>query len=458
MTADGTSVNDGLNSGASFHPRWVRVNTCKTAMKVQLDTTFKDFAQVQGLQDLASSTTKAFHIDKHIPNLIALAPSTEITKSPAYASGLLILQDKASCFPAYLLDPSPAHGDIVDACAAPGNKTTHLAAILQEKPQSQQASNKTCTIHACERDTTRAAVLQNMTILASGPHQSIKIHAGQDFLHINPHISPWNTVTSLLLDPSCSGSGIIGRDDDSSPPLKVTLPRRHANAIPAPTASKGKKRKRKPDISAPPALSIPLTPSPKPLPPTQPILKDLTTRLASLQSFQLRLVLHAFTFPLAQRIVYSTCSIHARENEHVVVKALGSEVARKKGWRVLKREEQIEGMKTWGIRGLEGAARDVVDELLAAKEKGLGFDVEEIAEACIRCEKRTREATQGFFVAGFVREEGFGGIGGEVQGAPEDGDRGHQGPSSSTVEMDEAAEEKEEEEQEEEEEWEGFGE
>lgn len=35
-------------------------------------------------------------------------------------------QSKASCMPAHALAPEPGW-DVLDACAAPGNKTTHLA-------------------------------------------------------------------------------------------------------------------------------------------------------------------------------------------------------------------------------------------------------------------------------------------------------------------------------------------
>ena len=95
--------------------------------------------------------------------------------------------------------------------------------------------------------------------------------------------------------------------------------------------------------------------------------------------------------------------------------------------------------------------KEVADGQLTAKEKeGLESDVEEIAEACIRCEKGTKEGTQGFFVVAFVRDEGSG-------GTSEDGDRGHQQSSSSSlvslVATDDAAEEEEAEE-----EWEGFAE
>jgi hypothetical protein len=40
--------------------------------------------------------------------------------------GALLLQSRASCMPAHALRPEPGW-QVIDACAAPGNKTTHLA-------------------------------------------------------------------------------------------------------------------------------------------------------------------------------------------------------------------------------------------------------------------------------------------------------------------------------------------
>ncbi|KAJ3050184.1 putative 28S rRNA (cytosine-C(5))-methyltransferase [Rhizophlyctis rosea] len=43
--------------------------------------------------------------------------------------GSIIIQDKASCFPAYILSP-PKGTEVIDGCAAPGNKTSHLSMIM----------------------------------------------------------------------------------------------------------------------------------------------------------------------------------------------------------------------------------------------------------------------------------------------------------------------------------------
>ncbi|KAI0598590.1 S-adenosyl-L-methionine-dependent methyltransferase [Biscogniauxia sp. FL1348] len=373
---------------AAGYPRWVRVNTLKTTLDDQLESTFKDFTRVFEIKEVARAPGKLLYIDGHIPNLVAISPSFEITKTPAYVSGALILQDKASCFPAYLLDPRAEDGDVIDSCAAPGNKTTHLAAIVR----SRVAETEQCaqTVYAFEKDKHRARTLEKMVKLA-GAKDFTKMSFGQDFLKANPDAEMFRNVGCLLLDPSCSGSGIVGRD---------SMPAIHLPQQPTPgtfkkplseTTTANRKRKREPDNDAAKPTGTQ----------QQQVLVDddgqetmvssgeeLKARLEALSAFQLTLLLHAFRFPAAHRLTYSTCSVHAEENEQVVLRALQSDVARRRGWRVLRRAEQVRGLREWPIRGtLEASDGDT-----------------EVADACIRSYKDDGRGVMGFFVAGFVRD------------------------------------------------------
>ncbi|KAI6968191.1 hypothetical protein KC329_g14214 [Hortaea werneckii] len=145
----------------------------------------------------------------------------DLTTTKAYKSGQIILQDKASCFPAYLLNPGSTEGDVIDACAAPGNKTTHLAAILAEK------DNQDAKVIACEKNELRSQTLTKMTKLAGG-EKSITVKAKQDFMRLDPSAKEYRNVTALLLDPSCSGSGITTTES----PRHHHQEARNANAKP----------------------------------------------------------------------------------------------------------------------------------------------------------------------------------------------------------------------------------
>ena len=383
IVADNVPVSES-RLGQLPHPRWVRVNTIKSSLDEQLRTTFAGYKITESLEELLrkprSPAERLIHIDKHIPNLFALPPDTGLSKTPAYLNGQIIIQDKASCFPAFLLQPNGEDGDCLDACAAPGNKTTHLAAILHGEGRAAPKPK----IYAYERDKGRASTL--LTLLQTAGVQTFVItKVGQDFLKTDPAKAPWDGISTMLLDPSCSGSGIVGRDET----LNVVLPRKESSD---PPNARSKKRKRESTVKIIP--NVPTVPEEIPID-VDKTSDQLSGRLTALSTFQLKLLLHAFHFPSARRITYSTCSIYAEENEQVVTKALRSSIAQERGWQILRREGQVSGMKAWKIRGQVGACTDVRHGEISK---------EEIAEACIRCEKGTEEGTQGFFVAGFVRE------------------------------------------------------
>ncbi|RPA86162.1 S-adenosyl-L-methionine-dependent methyltransferase [Ascobolus immersus RN42] len=352
--------------------RWVRVNTLKTTLDNVLSTLLANFTPVSSIPELIKQSQdpenknahKIYHLDPHIPNLIALPPTYKtslLTSHPLYASGAIILQDKASCLPAHLLYPPP-NATIIDATAAPGNKTTHLAAITEGK----------ATIFAYERDKFRSNILRSMVSRAGGD-KCIDVR-NLDFLSTKPwegadeELEP---VTHILLDPSCSGSGIVSRVEVDTP---------------APTTNSKDDRPVKRQKKGP----APKEPTPPPEEQEETTPED---RLLPLSTFQLHSLLHSMSFPNVQKITYSTCSVHALENEQVVLKALQSPIAIERGWRILRREEQG-SLKDWTERGW----------LKEFKESGWSEERQkETAEGVIRCTPGSG-GTIGFFVAGFVRD------------------------------------------------------
>ncbi|EEY16684.1 conserved hypothetical protein [Verticillium alfalfae VaMs.102] len=336
------------------HPRWVRINAVRTDLETQLSTTFKDFTRVMSIADVAASTmaSRSLYLDEHVPNLVAVSPGIDLTKTQAYHDGEIILQDKASCFPAYLFDPRAENGDIIDS------------------------------------NDKRALTLEKM-VKTAGSNKMTRIGMGQDFTGVDPKASLYANVGALLLDPSCSGSGIVGRD--SMP--KLHLPEgpvgagpRKGPAKPSPpvAAAEGKKRKRQEtDEAQAKAVLVDDDGNTTEVASEQ----DLQKRLDALSGFQLTLLLHAMKFPPPKRVTFSACSIHAEEDG--ARRRQGAAVGRGKeaGWRILPRETQVSGMREWPVRGdVEAAGGD-----------------EKVAEACIRAHEGDGRGVMGFFVAAFER-------------------------------------------------------
>ncbi|EPE06664.1 nol1 nop2 sun family protein [Ophiostoma piceae UAMH 11346] len=433
-------LKDVSSSSLAAATRWVRVNTLKTTLDEQLATTFAGYERAASIKDLfgsegnadeeSASSSKSLapriYIDEHVPNLVAVplmsAPSsssliTDLTRCDAYKSGAIVFQDKASCFPAYLLDPSSVDGDIIDACAAPGNKTSHLAALLQECSSTDSTVSTARHVFAFEKDSFRSKTLETMQAKA-GALECVTVNGSQDFMKVNPKDERYQNVNALLLDPSCSGSGIVGRDamptlhlPKAPPPLK-TKPKQAVSQ----QNGKGKKRKRgtqalakdeaKDEDAAEEKDEDDQNETEEEIP------EDPAARLEALASFQLSLLLRSFSFPAAKRVTYSTCSIHAQENEQVVVKALRAinKQSHEGGrWRLLRRDEQVAGMRAWPVRGDHASAE--VEEEEGDEDEDDDNDNDEIdpaavADACIRSYANDDLGVMGFFVAAFVKDDG----------------------------------------------------
>lgn len=104
------------------------------------------------LKAVDNMTDEQFLADIHINDLFVFPASSKRfwALSALTKESKVILQDKASCFPAFLLSP-PRKSCVLDMCAAPGMKSTHLAAIMKNRG----------TVYAVELDEKRYHLLEN---------------------------------------------------------------------------------------------------------------------------------------------------------------------------------------------------------------------------------------------------------------------------------------------------------
>ncbi|KAI8638121.1 S-adenosyl-L-methionine-dependent methyltransferase [Parasitella parasitica] len=326
----GAILNEDLVSqkvkDAVLIPRYARVNEHKLSVQKAIKSFQNEgYTLIDCPEDLRELKLKEFCIDRHLHDMLIFHQKTDFHAHPLYVSGNIILQDKASCFPAHVCQATQgAHA--IDACAAPGNKTSHLSALMKN----------TGKIWAFDLDSRRLELLKKLTNKA-GCKNITPVHGS--FLETNPKDVQFANVEYLLLDPSCSGSGIINRLDHL-------------------VDDEDEKENTNGQIQE--------------------------ERLKNLSDFQISIIQHAMKFPKAKRIVYSTCSIHPEENEHVVKAILKDNPE-------FELSERDSVLPTWERRGMPSEIdgnKDLADRLVRTIP--------------------AKDLTNGFFVSCFIRKSATG--------------------------------------------------
>jgi 16S rRNA (cytosine967-C5)-methyltransferase len=120
----------------------------------------------------------------------------------ALASGHCYIQDPSTALASELLDPKPEE-KILDACAAPGGKTSYLAQLMQNRGK----------IIACDRDPDRLQILKdNMVRLGTSIVRPIHHDWTRD--HLPKEIASIARFDRVLVDAPCTNTGAIRRRVD----------------------------------------------------------------------------------------------------------------------------------------------------------------------------------------------------------------------------------------------------
>jgi len=128
------------------------------------------------------------------------ATDNQIMKNECFTKGYIYLQSLSSQIPPVILEPKP--GDyILDLAAAPGSKTTQMAALMKN----------TGTIDAVEPDFIRKERLEYNINQQEAAIVSVFQARGEKFL-----LDVENKYDKILLDAPCSGEGRFNINDKSS--------------------------------------------------------------------------------------------------------------------------------------------------------------------------------------------------------------------------------------------------
>ena len=172
-----------INANNQKPPMWLRVNLNHYSVS--------EYQQLLAEQQIES---EAF---ADLPCAIRLLSPVNVTKLPYFAEGAVTVQDLSAQYAAYLL--APKNGEqILDMCAAPGGKTTH---ILEIAPKAN--------LLAVDVDASRAKhIEENLARLK----QVAEVKVGDG---LTPE--KWcsgRQFDRILLDSPCSATGVIRRHPD----------------------------------------------------------------------------------------------------------------------------------------------------------------------------------------------------------------------------------------------------
>jgi 16S rRNA (cytosine967-C5)-methyltransferase len=126
-----------------------------------------------------------------LPEGLVLEEPFDVFGSELFTTGRVMAQSRASMLVARTLDPQP--GDrVLDLCAAPGGKTTHLSALM----------GASGPVVAVERNSRRADALRRTCVMMGAANVEVRTEDA-----LGPR--PGGCFDRVLVDPPCSGLGTL---------------------------------------------------------------------------------------------------------------------------------------------------------------------------------------------------------------------------------------------------------
>jgi 16S rRNA (cytosine967-C5)-methyltransferase len=135
---------------------------------------------------------------------VRLAEHVPVRDLPGYLQGWFSVQDESAMLTASALSPAPG-SRVLDLCAAPGGKTTHLAELMQDQGE----------VLACDVDERR---LQTVRELAA--RLGLTCIRTRCIDTARPASVPAGPFDAVLVDVPCSNTGVLGKRPEARWRLK----------------------------------------------------------------------------------------------------------------------------------------------------------------------------------------------------------------------------------------------
>ena len=182
-----TNWRDVIDANNQKPPMWLRVNLQKNTLE-----TYRTLLTEQQIDSQVTSH----------PQALGLAQPIAVQHLPCFADGGVTVQDLHAQWAALLLQPQ--NGELIlDACAAPGGKTTH---ILELAPQAEVIALDVEESRLQRVKENLARMQQQATVICGDAAQPQAWLAKLDKSAVR--------FDRILLDAPCSATGVIRRHPD----------------------------------------------------------------------------------------------------------------------------------------------------------------------------------------------------------------------------------------------------
>lgn len=175
-----------LDANEGERPVTIRTNTIKCLRK-----NLRDALNNRGVNVAPIPWTKVGMVVFDVPGNVTLGAT------PDYLAGHYILQGASSFLPVMALAPKE-NEFILDMCAAPGGKATHIAAMMKNTGVLYCNDVHPDRVKALTANIHRMGITNTVISTMDGRRVAQKLH---------------NSLDRVLLDAPCTGTGIISKDE-----------------------------------------------------------------------------------------------------------------------------------------------------------------------------------------------------------------------------------------------------